>query len=84
MEIKKKYSKELQKFLARCLEVDPKKRGSAKELINHPFILKNAKDNKFLKDLIKKHKNDIEIYRKEVEDFENQMKNESNIIYKLE
>ena len=75
---KKKYSKELQKFLARCLEVDPKKRGSAKELINHPFILKNAKDNKFLKDLIKKHKNDIEIYRKEVEEYEKQMKNNIN------
>ena len=76
---KNKYSKEFQNFLNRCLEVNPIKRASAKELINHPFILKYAKDNFFLKNLLKKHKNDIEIFRKEVEEFENQMKNNKKI-----
>ena len=72
---KSKYSKEFQNFLSRCLNVNPKKRANAKELIKHPFILKYAKDNLFLKNILIKHKNDIEIYRKELEEFENQMKN---------
>ena len=72
---KNKYSKEFQNFLSRCLDVNPKKRADAKELIKHPFILKYAKDNLFLKKILIKHKNDIEIYRKELEEFENQLKN---------
>ena len=79
---KNKYSKEFHNFLKRCLDVNPKKRANAKELINHPFILKYAKDNIFLKSLLKKHRNEIEIYRKEVEEFEKQMKN--NKEYKSE
>ena len=74
------YSVEFQNFLNKCLEINPLKRSNAKELIKHPFILKYAKDNKYLKNLLKKHKNDIEIYRKEVEEFENQMKNNKNNI----
>ena len=72
---KNKYSKEFQNFLFRCLDVNPLSRANAKELINHPFIIKYSKDNLFLKKLLIKHKNDIEIYRKEVEEFENQMRN---------
>ena len=75
---KDNYSKEFKNFLYRCLVIDPKNRANAKELIKHPFILKYAKDNIFLKNLVKKHKYDIEKYRKEVEEYENQMKNNKN------
>ena len=80
---KNKYSEEFQNFLSRCLEINPIKRANAKELIKHPFILKYAKDNLFLKNLLKNHKNDIEIYRKEVEEFENQIKNNKKYINDL-
>ena len=71
---KDKYSKEFQNFLNRCLDVNPLSRANSKELLNHPFIVKFSKDNLFLKELFIKHRNDIDLYRKEVEDFENQLK----------
>ena len=77
---KNKYSIEFINFISKCLEINPLKRINAKDLIKHPFILKYAKDNKYLKNLLKKHKNDIEIFRKEVEELENQMKNNKNFI----
>eukprot|EP00744_Colponema_vietnamica_P014309 GILI01020032.1.p1 GENE.GILI01020032.1~~GILI01020032.1.p1 ORF type:complete len:517 (+),score=109.31 GILI01020032.1:115-1665(+) len=33
-----KWSKKMQSFLARCLQKDPKKRATAQELLEHPFI----------------------------------------------
>lgn len=35
-----KFSAELNNFMNRCLEVDPAKRATAAELLEHPFILK--------------------------------------------
>jgi serine/threonine-protein kinase 24/25/MST4 len=48
------FSKLFKGFIASCLEKDPMKRPSAKELLKHPFI-KQAKENKLLKELIVKH-----------------------------
>jgi serine/threonine protein kinase len=48
------FSKLFKGFISSCLEKDPIKRPTAKELLKHPFI-KQAKENKLLKELIVKH-----------------------------
>ena len=59
------YSKEFIEFVKKCLEVDENKRPTAKELLNHDFILKFNKGNNYIKNLVNKHLNDIENFRKE-------------------
>ena len=51
-------------FLDKCLQVDPNKRFSAKELIEHDFIKKFSKGKGYIAELVKKHKDDVEIYMK--------------------
>jgi len=53
------HTNELRSFLEHCLEIDPKKRFSAEELLKHEFIKKFSKGRKYLIELIKKHLNDI-------------------------
>ena len=62
---------EFKSFIEHCLEVDPNKRYSADELLNHDFITKFSKGRKYMINLIKKHEADIEKYRIESE-LENQ------------
>ena len=62
--IKKEHTDEFYDFVKNCLEIDPKKRPSAKELIKHNFITKYSKGNKFLSELIFKHSEDINKFRK--------------------
>ena len=73
-ENKNNMSESFKNFVKKCLIVDEKKRGKAKELINDEFIVKNAKDNKILEELYKKHIHDLDEYRKEVEEYEQEMK----------
>ena len=61
---KEEHSYEFYDFVQKCLQVEPKKRPNAKELIKHEFIVKYAKDNNFIKDLMDKHKDDIVKFRK--------------------
>lgn len=71
---KSKYSTEYINFISRCLQINPEKRSSAKELIKHKFISKYAKDNFFLKELLQSHEKDMENYRKEFEKDESNLK----------
>ena len=63
---KNDHTEEFYDFVKQCLEVDPQKRPSAKELIKHQFIRRYSKGNKFLSELVCKHAEDILKYRKMV------------------
>ena len=56
------YSESFVDFVRKCLVVDQNERPSAKELIEHEFIKKNAKGRDYIKSLIKKYENEIKIY----------------------
>ena len=73
-ENKKHMSESFINFVKKCLVIDEKKRGKAKDLINDEFIVKYSKDNKILEELYKKHIKELDEYRKEVEEYEQQMK----------
>ncbi len=44
----KGYGNSFRKFIAACLQRDPTKRLTATELLKHPFIVKKAKDKRYL------------------------------------
>ena len=73
-ENKKNMSESFRNFVKKCLVIDEKKRAKAEELIKDEFIVKNSKDNKILEELYKKHIHDLDEYRKEVEEYEQEMK----------
>ena len=60
---KNEHTEDFYDFVKNCLEIDQKKRKSAKELIKHNFIKKHAKGKEFLAKLVKKHVEDVENYR---------------------
>ena len=75
-----KYSDEFINFVTLCLEVDPQKRPSAEELLKSNFIKKFSKGRDIIKNLVLKHLDDIENYRKEEEEemkIENENKNKN-------
>ena len=73
-ENKNNMSESFRNFVKKCLVIDEKKRAKAEELIKDEFIVKNSKDNKILEELYKKHIHDLDEYRKEVEEYEQEMK----------
>ena len=72
---KNEHTEEFYDFVKKCLEVDPQKRPNAKELIKHNFIKKYSRGNNFLAQLISKHSEDLNRFRKIV--------NEKNKNYKI-
>ena len=72
---------EFKSFIEHCLEIDPKKRYTAEELLKHEFITKFSKGRKYMINLIKKHEADIEKFRFEnEEEYQKILKNnEKNI-----
>ena len=61
------HTPEFKSFVEHCLEIDPKKRFSAKDLLKHEFITKFSKGRKYLQKLVKKHQEDVEKFRIESE-----------------
>ena len=63
---KEKWSKEFNDFVEKCLMYEPEKRPSAKELLEHPFIIKYNRGNKLIAELINNSMDDLEFYRKKI------------------
>ena len=63
---KEKWSKEFNDFIEKCLIYEPEKRPSAKELLDHPFIIKYNRGNKLIAELINNSMADLEFYRKKI------------------
>ena len=70
----KNMSNTFKNFVRRCLVIEENKRAKAEELINDEFIVKYSKDNKLLEELYHKHIKDLDDYRKEVEEYELEIK----------
>ena len=71
----KEHTDEFIDFVNLCLELNPKKRPSADKLIKHPFIVKLSKKNKYLKELIKNHIDEVEKFRIDKEEYLNSKDN---------
>ena len=61
------HTPEFKSFVENCLEIDPNKRASARDLLKHEFITKFSKGRKYLQKLVKKHQDDVENFRIESE-----------------
>ena len=57
------YSESFVDFVGKCIVVDPTKRATARELIEHEFIKKNSQGKEYIEDLIKQYQ-DIIILKK--------------------
>ncbi|EHH58674.1 Serine/threonine-protein kinase 24 [Macaca fascicularis] len=54
--LEENYSKPLKEFVEACLNKEPSFRPTAKELLKHKFILRNAKKTSYLTELIDRYK----------------------------
>ena len=63
---KDKWSKEFNDFVEKCLIYEPEKRLSAKELLEHPFIIKYNRGNKLIAELVNNSMDELELYRKKI------------------
>ncbi len=58
-----KWSKEFNDFISCCLKVNPDDRLTAKELLQHPFILTKSKGISLLSELVANSMDAIDAYR---------------------
>ena len=65
-------------FVGKCLEIDPSKRPTAEQLLNHKFITTLSQGREYLKNLISKHIDDIKAYRDELNNKDDNEDNNSN------
>ena len=65
-------------FVGLCLQIDPSKRPTAEQLLNHSFITTLSQGREYLKNLISKHIDDIKVYRDELNNKEDNEENKSN------
>ena len=63
---KEKWSSEFNDFVEKCLIYEPEKRPSAKELLQHPFIMKYNRGSKLIAELVNNSMDDLEFYRKKI------------------
>ena len=73
------HSDEFKDFILHCLEVDPKKRYSAQNLLNHNFITKYSQGREYIANLVTQHEIDVMKFRMELEK-ENQKINKDKSI----
>lgn len=76
---KEKWSDEFNDFVSKCLTFDPSVRPSAKELLAHPFIVKNNKGNKLISELINNSLDDLAFYRKKILESEEEYEEDEEI-----
>ena len=62
------YSESFVDFVGKCIVVDPTKRATARELIEHEFIKKNSQGKEYIEDLIKQYQDEIKQYMNEKSD----------------
>ena len=75
---KEKWSKEFNNFVENCLIYDPEKRPSAKELLQHPFIIKFNRGNMLISELINNSLDDLALYRKKILESESEEDEDNN------
>jgi serine/threonine-protein kinase 24/25/MST4 len=66
-ELEGNFSKAFKEFVELCLQKDPRKRPSAKELLKHPFVRKSKKTS-YLTELIERHERWAVLHKNENED----------------
>jgi len=74
------HTTQFKSFIEHCLEVDPKKRYTAEQLLQHEFIKKFSKGRKYMISLIKNHADDVEKFRIESEEeYQKMLKKNGNL-----
>jgi len=75
---KNEHTDEFIDFVGLCLQIDPSKRPTAEQLLNHNFITTLSQGREYLKNLINSHIDDIKVYREELNNKEENEDDNSN------
>ncbi len=81
---KDKWSNDFNDFIEKCLIYEPNERPSAKDLLKHPFIVKNNKGNKLISELVNNCLDDLVFYRKKIleDSYSEEEENNNSVIIK--
>ena len=81
---KDKWSNDFNDFIEKCLIYEPNERPSAKDLLKHPFIVKNNKGNKLISELVNNCLDDLVFYRKKIleDSYYEEEENNNSVLYK--